>query len=92
MTFDFQRFNNTYGDISVATACQGKQREHAEIDRQLAEYLARGNQIQTIPSGTSGATNGVYGPLAKHATKVQRQKAAKLAAKLYDDQPDEQQE
>lgn len=92
MTFDFQRFANTYGDISVQTACQGKQHEHAEMERQLSEYLARGGKILTIPPGVSGTTNGVYGSIAKHLNKVQKKKAAKLAAKLYDDPSDEEQE
>lgn len=91
-TFDFERPSNQYGDISVDTALQGKMQEHREIERQIQEFTAAGNQIAVLPVGASGTSNGVYGSIAKHLNKVQKKKAAQLAAKLYDDSSDEEQE
>lgn len=88
MTFDFQRQFNQFGDISVATALQGKQAEHAEIDRHLSNFLASGKTITVIPTGQSGTIDGVYGALAKRVTKNKRSRTAKL----YDDNPEDEQE
>lgn len=88
MTFDFQRQFNQFGDISVSTALQGKQAEHAEIDRQLSTFLASGKTITVIPFGQSGTIDGIYGALAKRVTKNKRISVAKL----YDDNPEDEQE
>lgn len=77
-----------YGEISVATALEGKQSEHAEIERHIREFLASGKTITVIPIGQSGTLDGVYGSLAARITKNKRNKVAKM----YDDNPEDEQE
>lgn len=56
--------------------------EHEAIDRQIADYLARGKKIEVVARGVSGMADGLYGSIGNKIRKRTK------AAKLYDDQPE----
>jgi len=65
-----------------ATDFYVKNNEHAEMDRQIQDYLKRGGKIETVPRGQSGIPDGLYGTLGKNIRN-------RTKKKMYDDVPAE---